>query len=227
MIAADVSGDNHTNVHSVSEIANKTGDSTDKDTVSGSLTFTDVDLTDTHNVSQATPTYVWSGGTLTDAQKAALTAAATLGLTEHDSTNTGTGSIDFNYSAADSNFDFLAAGETLKVTYNVTVADFNNGVANGTSSTQPVTITITGTNDTPVVLAENKAVADTSAPDAGHVVASGTAGTGGTGVLNLLLGSSPHRRRLHDRLPARARPRRPAAAGNRPARLRWQPRQRP
>src|SRR5262249_57712450 len=43
----------------------------------GPITFTDVDLTDTHTVSASAPTFVWSGGTLTAAQQAALTAAST------------------------------------------------------------------------------------------------------------------------------------------------------
>ena len=64
----------------------------------------------------------------------------------HDSTGSGAGSVDFTFSAADKNFDFLAEGATLTVTYNVTVAD-NLGV----SSTQQVTITITGTNDVPTI----------------------------------------------------------------------------
>ena len=81
------------------------------------------------------------------------------GLTLHDSTGTGHGSVDFSYSAADSSFDFLAAGETLTVTYDVIVTD-NNHV----SSTKPVTITITGTNDAPVAVADS---------DQGHIVEAG------------------------------------------------------
>jgi hypothetical protein len=49
----------------------------------------------------------------------------------------------------DKNFDFLAAGETLTIVYNVTVTDDN-----GVSVTQPVTIIATGTNDAPVLAAD-------------------------------------------------------------------------
>jgi len=80
-------------------------------------------------------------------------AAATLGLTETDSTHTGAGSVGFTYSAADSSFDFLAAGETLKVTYGGTVTDNHDA-----SSIQPVTITITGTNDAPVLAVDSSGV---------------------------------------------------------------------
>src|SRR5439155_23936947 len=94
--------------------------STSLDSTSGTLTFTDVDLTDTHQASASAPTFVWSGGTLTAAQQAALTAASTLTLSESDSTGSGSGSIGFSYSAADKTFDFLGTGQTLIITYNVT-----------------------------------------------------------------------------------------------------------
>ena len=51
------------------------------------------------------------------------------------------GSIGVTYSADDKTFDFLAQGETLTITYDVTVG----GV------TKPAIITVTGTNDTPVI----------------------------------------------------------------------------
>ena len=78
-------------------------------------------------------------------------------LTPHDSTGDGFGSVDFRYSAADSSFDFLAAGEKLTITYDITVTDEHN-----VASTQPVTITVTGANDAPV------AVADTTRPRRGR-----------------------------------------------------------
>ena len=167
-IAADVSGAAGSNLHAITEIADTTGDTTDLDSTSGSLGFTDVDLTDTHQASQAAPTFVWSGGTLSAGQQAALTAASTLALTLHDSTGTGAGSVGFDFSAADNSFDFLADGQTLTITYDVTVADFSNGVATGTSSTQPVTITITGTNDIATIAATSEG------SDAGAVTEDGT-----------------------------------------------------
>ena len=96
------------------------------DTVGGTLSFTDVDLNDTHTVSKVMAPAVWSGGTLTATQQTAL--AADLTLVESDSTHTGSGSIGWTFTSADSAFDFLAAGETLTVTYNVTVTD-NNGAS--------------------------------------------------------------------------------------------------
>jgi VCBS repeat-containing protein len=72
--------------------------------------------------------------------------ADALSTTTTDSTGSGSGSIALTFSAGDAAFDFLAAGQTLTVIYNVTITD-----EAGVSSTQPVTITIVGTNDTPVI----------------------------------------------------------------------------
>ncbi len=64
-----------------------------------------------------------------------------------DTTGTGLGGSDaWTFSAQDKSFDYLAAGETLTLTYTVQVDDGHGGVVS-----QPVTITVTGTNDTPVI----------------------------------------------------------------------------
>ena len=162
VIAVDTSGEGGTGLHAIMERADTTGNSSD-DTAGGSLAFRDVDLTDTHTVAQSAPGFVWldSEGeplSLSEQQMSALAAASTLTLTPQDSTGSGDGSVAFSYAAANSAFDFLAEGETLTVTYNVTVTD-NHGV----SSTQPVTVTVTGTNDAPVIAVD-------------------TSGEGGTGL---------------------------------------------
>src|SRR5262249_10300120 len=144
VLAADVSGP-----HTITELAGKTGDTVDKDTSSGTLTFTDVNLSDTHTVGNSLVSATWSGGaTLPSGLSTVLVSALTTSVSS-DSTGSGSGSIAFTFSAADNTFDFLAANQTLTITYNVTVTD-NNGL----SSTKPVTITITGTNDTPVLAAD-------------------------------------------------------------------------
>src|SRR5262249_51854826 len=107
----------------------------------GTIAFTDVNLTDTHTVSASASTFAWAGGTLTAAQQAALTAASTFTPTlTHDAT------VGWTFSVSDNAVDFLAAGQTLTRTYTVQVADNNGG-----STTQDVTITITGTNEAPVI----------------------------------------------------------------------------
>src|SRR5205807_453990 len=115
----------------------------------GSLSFTDVDLNDSHIATNSLVSTTWSGGASLPSGLATSLAAALATTVSTDSTGSGAGTVGFTFSAADSNFDFLAATETLTVTYNVTVTD-NNGL----TSTKPVTITITGTNDQPIVAAD-------------------------------------------------------------------------
>ena len=80
-----------------------------------------------------------------NAQQLADVAAVEVPLTVTQTAgNTNNGSASWTYSLADSNFDFLAVGEILTLTYTATVNDGHGGVI-----TQPFTVTITGTNDTP------------------------------------------------------------------------------
>lgn len=136
----------------VPELAETRG-STSLDTAGGTVTFSDVDLTDTHEVTQSTATFAWSGGTLTPTQINDLTSASSRTLVPNDSTGTGSGSIDWTYKITDSALDFLADGQTLTVTYDISVADYHNSVATGTSTSQTVTLTYTGSNDVPIVSA--------------------------------------------------------------------------
>ncbi|HUL86680.1 MAG TPA: VCBS domain-containing protein, partial [Pseudolabrys sp.] len=113
------------------ELLNTTGDSM-ADTAVGSLAFSGVD--------PGTPTFVWSGGPLTATQQATLLAAPPqLKFTGADLTT-------FNFSIPDNALDFLAKNETLTVTYNATVTDNL-----GHNFTQQVVVTLTGSNDLPVI----------------------------------------------------------------------------
>ncbi|MGY4166307.1 VCBS domain-containing protein [Bradyrhizobium sp. USDA 4529] len=126
--------------------AEETTGSVVPDTASGTVTFVDVDLSDTHSVTVAgvTETGVTTG--LPD--QATILGWMSLG-TLTDSTGGVTGSRAWTFSAADRNFDYLAVGETLTLTYLIQVDDHHGGVV-----TQPVTITITGTNDVPTFTSE-------------------------------------------------------------------------
>src|SRR5262249_34646868 len=102
---------------SIDEIAD-TRNSTTADTASGTVTFTDVDLSDTHNV---TITQVKTTGT-TSGLPTNSTVLSWLSLgTLTDSTNGATGSRNWSFSAQDKNFDYLAAGEQLVMTYTIQV----------------------------------------------------------------------------------------------------------
>src|SRR5262249_18372475 len=121
------------------------------DTVSGTISFTDVDLTDRPVASAVITSFTYTDAalnplTLTPAQQAAVAAVEVPVSAVQAAGNTNNGSATWTYSLADSKFDFLAAGEILTLTYTATVNDGHGGVVS-----QPFTITITGTNDAPVL----------------------------------------------------------------------------
>ena len=74
--------------------------------------------------------------TLTPAQQAAIENAFTISAAGG---NTNNGTINWDYTIADADLDFLAAGETVTVVFTITVDDGNGG-----TDTQDVTINITG-----------------------------------------------------------------------------------
>ncbi|MEP4380467.1 MAG: VCBS domain-containing protein, partial [Alphaproteobacteria bacterium] len=124
----------------VTEIADgATGENTDNLTDSGSLAFTDVDLIDTHTVSDVDngAGYIGSFDTVINGSD-----------------------VDWTFTVNDSLLDGLAAGETIVQSYDVTVDDGNGG-----TDTETVTITITGTNDAPVIGAGDTTGSVTELPD--------------------------------------------------------------
>ena len=153
----------------VAEQPNTNGSTALDSTPTGTLAFSDVDLTDAHSVSVSLDSAIWSADpsfvpsdTLADLQNALTTAL-------HDSTGSGAGGIDWSFAIQDKDLDFLAAGETLTVTYNVTVSD------GFTTSTQQVTITATGAEDPLVVNAVTNSANDSANTDAGNIVTGGNA----------------------------------------------------
>ncbi|MFZ4858504.1 MAG: beta strand repeat-containing protein [Desulfuromonadaceae bacterium] len=122
--ATDVTG-------AISELDTPTGTLTD----SGTISFTDVDLNDIHSLSVVTPS-AGALGTLTAVKSA-------------DTTGTGSGGmVSWNYSVAAAAVEYLSAGQTKVETFSFNVLDDHGG-----STTRIVTVTITGTNDVPVVAA--------------------------------------------------------------------------
>ncbi len=123
---------------SVTELAGVAG-SIALDTAANTLTFTDSVPVDKHTVTFG-PQATGYLGTFT----AALTAEATGGVT---------GAVAWNFSVADGALDFLAAGQTLVQSYNITItSNLPSGVFNG-ATTQVVTVTLHGTDDAPVITA--------------------------------------------------------------------------
>src|SRR5262249_13824973 len=117
---------------SVTEQANTRG-SAIADTAAGTVSFTDLDLTDSHTASVMP-------------QGAGYLGSFTLDPITTDATGGATGQVAWHFSVADGALDFLADGQTLTQKYDVTVNDGHGGTA-----TQTVTVTITGTNDAPAI----------------------------------------------------------------------------
>jgi VCBS repeat-containing protein len=118
-------------------------------TASGNIDFSDVDTTDGHGIGTSFVSAEWSGGVDPTVDPGTLTVA---GITNK--------SAGWTYTIADSAVDFLAEGETLTVTYDVTVTD-DSAADNDTSAKQQIVVTITGTNDKPVIEAASDLVDDT------------------------------------------------------------------
>jgi VCBS repeat-containing protein len=158
------------------------------DTVTGSVTFADTDLTDRPVVSAAISTtdpfrYYNAGGndvtaTLTPAQRAAILAVEVPLTVVQSAGNTHNGSASWTYSIADSKFDFMAKGETLTLNYVAQVDDGHGGVVS-----TPITVSIQGgadvvvigTNDVPTIEADSTTATDSVMEDeAATLVAGGT-----------------------------------------------------
>ncbi len=123
------------NTAGITEIAdNAAGENTDTHLAGGSIAFVDVDLSDTHTITAT-------------AQDAGYLGTFAASLTD-PSTGDGAGSIGWTFNVPDADLDFLAAGQILTQHYEVAVDDGHGGI-----DTEIVELTLTGTNDVPVVTA--------------------------------------------------------------------------
>src|SRR5262249_57488258 len=95
--------------------------------LSGAVTFTDVDLSDIETSSgsnaQVAATLA-NGATLSAAQRSALVSAFTIDAATHSTTD-GTGSIGWHYNINDSALDFLGKNDQVVLTFTVQVSDGN------------------------------------------------------------------------------------------------------
>ena len=128
---------------SFTEFANL-NDSTTLHTLSGTMSFKDSDKTDTHTTIATLHSAVVSGGTVIPAASLAHFQAAMQSQILSDAN--GSGQLKWNFSDQDQDFDFLAKNQTLVLTYDIKVSDNHGGYA-----IQTVKITITGTDDKPVI----------------------------------------------------------------------------
>ncbi len=151
-------GGNVKTAFALTERADATGD-THSDTISGLIRFVDQNLGDRPTVSISlaeAPNYVYKDagqhdvtGSLSALQKQDIAATQIQINVAPDAANENNGSAGWTYTIPDKVFDFLAAGETLALTYMVRV-DTNFSVS-PESKLIPITITVTGTNDKPTV----------------------------------------------------------------------------
>ncbi len=133
------------------------------ESTNGTITFADVDLSDSHTVS-ATPQAVGYVGTFTPSIASG-----------NDSTGGVNGTVSWTFSVDDSAIDYLAVGESLVQKYDVKVDDGNGG-----SIIQTITVTINGTNDAPTISAhtDGAVTEDGGVQGSGHEA--GTESTNGT-----------------------------------------------
>ena len=111
----------------------------------------------------------WSAGTPIPSSTAnALADPNTLQASITTDSTTGATSVALTFSLPDHTFDFLAQDETLIITYNVTVTDGT------TSATRPIVITVTGTNDAPMITAHGDGAVESVDASAGNLTDSGT-----------------------------------------------------
>src|SRR5664279_5841646 len=144
---------------SFTELANTT-DSTSLHLLSGTMNFKDTDTSDTHTTSATLHSAVASGGTIIPAASLAHfnTAMTSQILSDH----TGSGQLKWSFSDADDDFDFLAKNQMLVLTYDISVSDNHGGTVK-----QTVVVTVTGTDDKPVI---NVAAVATVTEQANHIL---------------------------------------------------------
>ncbi|WP_417683881.1 tandem-95 repeat protein [Roseibium sp.] len=166
IVSADATG-------GVAELAdNSAGETVAILSDTGTIEFTDVDLIDTHTVSVSSPAMA------TDSQGGLVAARGVLtAVIVDDLPADGAGQVTWTFAISDGAVDDLAEGQTLTQVYTVTVDDGKGGTAS-----EDVTITITGTNDSPVVTTatgENEgAVVEAGNEDDGGIVAGIPSATG-------------------------------------------------
>lgn len=173
-ITIQVAGTNDGPAIQTADVSRALGE--DANVVAGQLTatgegqFSDVDLTDTHTMSAVLATAQLSGGAPLPAGLAAALGGAVTTTLLDPATGDGHAQYRWDFALNNAATQFLAAGQTLQLTYDVVATD-----SHGASAAQQVAITITGANDAPVV-----AAGDVTAAVIEAVVPVGSLGDSGT-----------------------------------------------
>ncbi len=159
----------------ITELANTTASKT-PDKTTGTFQYFDVNTSDQTTVSASFASFSYRDANghditkLNAPQLADIKAVESgISVTQGGLNSVGDGTATWTYKIPDGAFDFLAAGEKLTLTFNATV-DNNYQPADQTGS-GTFTVTITGTNDAPVI---------TSAQQNIEFAAAGTGTQGGS-----------------------------------------------
>ena len=125
------------------------------DTISGTISFADINLGDRPTAKASFSSFTYQGA---DHQNIAASAPELADIQALEKIplvvvqspgNTANGTATWTLNVPDKAFDFLGAGDTLTLTY---MAEVDSNFAGGNLATLvPITITITGTNDAPVI----------------------------------------------------------------------------
>jgi hypothetical protein len=157
---------------SIVELIGVTGSSA-IDTVSGTINFVDINVGDLPTATAKFDSFTYQNAAHNDIsaklnalQLADIAAVEAKLVLAADPGNNNNGSASWTYSIPDSAFDFLAAGETLTLTYLARVD--NNFAQNDEVAFKTFTITVTrGSNDVPVITTSAPALAFTGDHEVG------------------------------------------------------------
>ncbi|SMP66183.1 VCBS repeat-containing protein, partial [Neorhodopirellula lusitana] len=119
-------------------------------TASGTLSVEDLDVTDEviTAVDSVAVTGTGSGSVPTALDNATLKGYMSVDMGNVIDNSNTEGAINWDFDSNGEAFDFLADGETLILTYQISASD---GFTGGTDATQDVVVTITGSNDDPIL----------------------------------------------------------------------------
>ncbi len=140
---------------------------------SGTIAFRDLDLTDTHTASFVLKSSDATANLPGFAEGLGIGAAnigsfALTTVSENNADTIPSGTVGWSYTLAngDTTLQSLAAGQTITQIYTVTVSDNNNATVS-----QDVTITLTGVNDGPTVVAGSSTASAALTEDADAILA--------------------------------------------------------
>ncbi|MFN3677048.1 MAG: Ig-like domain-containing protein [Sphingomonas pseudosanguinis] len=135
-------------------------------TSDGTITFSDIDLTDTHSVSIGAARVAVTGGVPAGFAPAGGFGTLRAQVVENTADQNAQGTINWRFTADNASVQRLAAGQIATQIYTLTLID-----KFGATTTQDVTVTLTGTNDAPTV---------TAAVASGEVIEDATTAIAGT-----------------------------------------------